>query len=391
MPWSNQSGGGSGGGGGPWGNRPGGGNGGGGGPWGGGGGGGGKTPPDLEDLIRRGQDRLRGIIPGGSGTGGGFGGGKGLLFVAVILLGVWLLTGLYTVKPNEVGINTVFGRYTGQTASGWNYNFPYPIGSVVKPNVGERKSVVVGYRSGAGAARQRDVPEESLMLTGDENIVDLDFEVQWRINPLKADDYVFNLENPEGTIKAISESAMREVIGRRNIQAILTNEQSSIAQEVKEILQTALDEYGAGVSIEVVQLTSVNPPPEVRPAFIDVNAAQQDAQRARNEAETYASREVPQARGRASQIVQGAEAYRDQATAEATGQAARFTQVYNAYKAAPDVSRERIFLETMEKVLGSVNKVIIDQTGTGAAGANAAGVLPILPLGDLAGRGGAAR
>ncbi|GEP08382.1 FtsH protease activity modulator HflK [Methylobacterium gnaphalii] len=387
MPWSNQSGGGSGGGGGPWGSRPGGGNGGGGGPW--GGGGGGKTPPDLEDLIRRGQDRLRGIIPGG--TGSGFGGGKGILVLLVLLVGVWLLTGFYKVNPNEVGINTVFGRYTGQSGEGLRYNFPYPVGGVVKPNVGQFNSVQVGFRSGAGAARQRDVPEESLMLTGDENIVDLDFEVQWRVNPLKAEDYVFNLENPEGTIKAIAESAMREVIGRRNIQAILTNEQSSIAAEVKEIIQSALDGYGAGVRIEVVQLTSVNPPPEVRPAFIDVNAAQQDAQRVRNEAETYASREVPQARGRASQIVQSAEAYRDQATAEANGQAARFTQVYEAYKAAPDVSRERLFLETMEKVLGSVNKVIIDQNGTGAAGANAAGVLPILPLGDLAGRPGAAR
>ncbi len=377
MPWSNQSGGSGGGGGGPWG-RPGGGN--GGGPW--GGGGGNKTPPDLEELLRRGQDRLRGIIPGGGGTDGGFG-GKGILILAAVILGLWLATGFYTVKPNEVGINTIFGRYTGQTASGWNYNFPYPVGGVVKPNVGQVNSIQVGYRTGAGATRQRDVAEESLMLTGDENIVDIDFEVQWRVNPVKAEDYVFNLENPEGTIKAISESAMREVIGRREIQPILTNEQSSITQEVKEIVQKALDEYGAGVRIEVVQLVSVNPPPEVRPAFIDVNAAQQDAQRVRNEAETYASREVPQARGRASQIVQAAEAYRIQATTEATGQAVRFNQVYESYKVAPEISRERLFIETMEKVLGSVNKVILDQAGTGAAGATAAGVLPVLPLSEF--------
>lgn len=367
MPWSNQSGGG----GGPWG-RPGGGN--GGGPW--GGGGGGKTPPDLEDLLRRGQDRLRGVIPGG-----GFGGGKGLLIAAGLVLGAWLLTGFYIVKPNEVGINTIFGRYTGSTAEGLRYNFPYPIGTVQKPNVGVVNSIPIGYSAG-GTARTRDVPEESLMLTGDENIVDLDFEVQWRVNPAKAEDYVFNLANPDGTIKAIAESAMREVVGRRNIQPILTNEQSSIAQEVKEILQAALDEYGAGVRIEVVQLTSVNPPPEVRPAFIDVNAAQQYAQQVRNEAETYASREVPQARGKASQVVQGAEAFRTQATADATGQAARFSQVYESYKAAPAVIRERIFLETMEKVLGSVNKVIIDQNGSGVSGAGAAGVLPVLPLTD---------
>ncbi|KQP55122.1 HflK protein [Methylobacterium sp. Leaf399] len=375
MPWSNQSGGGGGNGGGPWG-RGGGGN--GGGPWGGGGGGGGgKTPPDLEDLLRRGQDRLRGVMPGGS-----MGGGRGVLVAAGLAVVAWLATGIYKVEPQQVGIETIFGRYTTTTGDGLHYNFPYPIGGVEKPNVGQINTVAIGYRAGVSAqSRGRDVPEESLMLTGDENIVDLDFEVQWRVNALKASDYVFNLANPEGTIKALAESSMREVIGRRNIQPILTNEQSSVAQEVKEMTQKALDEYGAGVSIVVVQLVSVNPPPEVRPSFIDVNAAQQDAERVQNEARTYASSVVPQARGRASQIVQAAEAYKTQATAEATGQAARFQQVYESYKTAPVISRERIFLETMERVLGSVNKVIIDQGGAGVAGgAAAAGVLPVLPL-----------
>ncbi|MEE7494104.1 FtsH protease activity modulator HflK [Methylobacterium oryzae] len=382
MPWSNQSGGG-----GPWG-RPGG---NGGGPW--GGGGGGKTPPNLEDLLRRGQDRLRGLIPGG-GSGGyggggstGAGGGRSAAVIAVLAIAIWLATGFYTVYPRQVGIETIFGRYVGTKGEGLRYNFPYPIGGVVKPDVGSQNSIQIGFRSGPnGQGRTRDVPDESLMLTGDENIVDLDFEVQWRVNPLKASDFVFNLQNPEGTIKAISESAMREVIGRRNIQAILTNEQSSIAQEVKEMVQKALDEYGAGVRIEVVQLVSVNPPPEVRPAFIDVNAAQQDADTAQNEAKTYASREVPQARGKASQIVQQAEAYRTKATADATGQAARFSEVYASYKAAPAISRERIFLETMEKVLGSVNKVIIDQNGTQPGAATAAGVLPVLPLSEFGAR-----
>jgi membrane protease subunit HflK len=381
MPWSNQSGGG-----GPWG-RPGG---NGGGPW----GNGGKTPPNLEDLLRRGQDRLRGLIPGGGGTGGyggggsaGLGGGRSAAVIAALAVAIWLATGFYTVYPRQVGIETIFGRYVGTKGEGLRYNFPYPIGGVVKPDVGSQNSIQIGFRSGPGGqGRNRDVPDESLILTGDENIVDLDFEVQWRINPLKASDFVFNLQNPEGTIRAISESAMREVIGRRNIQAILTNEQSSIAQEVKEMVQKALDEYGAGVRIEVVQLVSVNPPPEVRPAFIDVNAAQQDADTAQNEAKTYASREVPQARGRASQIVQQAEAYRTKATADATGQAARFSEVYASYKAAPAISRERIFLETMEKVLGSVNKVIIDQNGTQPGTASAAGVLPVLPLAEFGGR-----
>ncbi|MCJ2092861.1 MULTISPECIES: FtsH protease activity modulator HflK [unclassified Methylobacterium] len=386
MLWSNQSGGG---GGGPWG-RPGG---NGGGPW--GNGGGGKTPPNLEDLLRRGQDRLRGLIPGGGNTGGGYGGGgpsgigggRSAAVIGALAVAVWLATGFYTVYPRQVGIETIFGRYVGTKGEGLRYNFPYPIGGVVKPDVGSQNSIQIGFRSGPGAqGRNRDVPDESLILTGDENIVDLDFEVQWRINPLKASDFVFNLQNPEGTIKAISESAMREVIGRRNIQAILTNEQSSIAQEVKEMVQKALDEYGAGVRIEVVQLVSVNPPPEVRPAFIDVNAAQQDADTAQNEAKTYASREVPQARGRASQIFQQAEAYRTKATADATGQAARFSEVYASYKAAPAISRERLFLETMEKVLGSVNKVIIDQNGAQPGSGTAAGVLPVLPLTEFGAR-----
>ncbi len=379
MPWSNQSGGGGGGGGGPWG-RGGGGN--GGGPWGGGGGGGGKTPPNLEDLLRRGQDRLRGVMPGGS-----LGGGKSFVVIGALAVGLWLATGFYTVAPNQVGIETIFGRYVGSKGEGLRYNFPYPVGGVIKPNVGQVNSIQVGFRSAGGTqARSRDMPDESLMLTGDENIVDLDFEVQWRVNPLKASDYVFNLQNPEGTIKAIAESAMREVVGRRNIQAILTNEQSSVAQEVKEITQNALDEYGAGVRIEVVQLVSVNPPPEVRPAFIDVNAAQQDADTAQNEAKTYASREVPQARGRASQIVQAAEAYKTKATADATGQAARFDEVYASYKLAPTISRERIFLETMEKVLGSVNKVIIDQGVAGSGSNGTAGVVPVLPLAEFGSR-----
>ncbi len=389
MPWSNQSGGSGGGGngGGPWGNRGGNsggpwgggsGGGGGGGPWGGGGSGGGNQPPDLEDLLRRSQDRLKTLMPGGGSVGT-----KGAVLAVLVVLVLWLMTGWYTVLPSQVGINTVFGRYTGQSGEGLRWNFPYPVGAVVKPNVGESRSIQVGYRSGVGAQRSRDVPEESLMLTGDDNIVDIDFDVQWRVNPAKAEDFVFNLQNPEGTIKSVAESAMREVVGRRQIQAILTTEQSSVAQEVQQIIQKALDSYGAGVLINVVQLQGVSPPAEVRQAFVDVNAAQQDAARARNEAETYASRVVPEARGRSSQIQQQAEAFKSQATAEATGQAARFREVYESYKLSPAVSRERMFLDTMEKVLGGVNKVIIDQGATAGTGA-AAGVVPVLPLQEFA-------
>jgi modulator of FtsH protease HflK len=366
MPWSNQSGGG-----GPWGQRGGGSGGNGGGPWGSGPKGGG-TPPDLEDILRRSQDRLKDFIPGGGSMGG-----KGAAFLALGLVVIWLLTGFYTVRPNEVGINMVFGAYTGQSGEGLSYNWPYPIGRVEKPNVTAVNTVPVGY-SPTAQGRGRDILEESLMLTGDENIVDIDFDVQWRINPARAQDYVFNLQNPQGTIKAVAESAMREVIGRRNIQAVLTTEQASVAGEVRDIMQQTLDAYGAGVTINVVQLQAVQPPAQVREAFFDVNAAQQDAVRVQNEAETFANRVVPEARGQAARAVAQAQAYREQAIAEATGQAARFSQVYEEYRKAPEVIRERIFIETMERVLGGMDKIIIDQPGQGGQG-----VIPFLPLSDL--------
>jgi membrane protease subunit HflK len=369
MPWSNQSGGG-----GPWGQR-----GGPGGPWGsgpqgggGGGGFGGGSPPDLEEILRRGQDRLKTIIPGGSM------GGKGL---AAILLGavlLWLATGFYTVRPNEVGINLVFGRYVGQSGPGLNYNLPYPIGSVIRPNVTAVNRTEVGYRPGGPQGRARDVVEESLMLTGDGNIVDIDFDALWRVDPSRANNYVFNLQNPEGTVKAVAESAMREVIGRRQIQAILTTEQASLSNEVQDIMQHTLNGYGAGVLVTGVQLQAAVPPPQVRESFYDVNAAQQDAVRVQNEAGAYASRVVPEARGQVTRIVQQAEGYREQVVAEATGQASRFNQIYDAYSKAPDVIRQRIFLETMERVLGGADKVLIDQNAQGGQG-----VVPYLPLNEL--------
>jgi membrane protease subunit HflK len=365
MPWSNQSGGG---GGGPWGQR---GGPGGRGPWGSGPQGGG-TPPDLEDILRRSQDRLKDLMPGGGSFGG-----KGLVALALGIVVVWLLTGFYTVRPNEVGINLIFGAYTGSTGEGLRYNLPAPIGSVMKPDVTAQQRIEVGYRSAAGPGRNRDVLEESLMLTADENIIDLDFDTVWQVNPARAQDFVFNLQNPQGTIKSVAESAMREVVGRRNIQAILTTEQSSVAQEVRQIMQEALDSYGAGVLINVVQLQAAQPPEPVRQAFFDVNAAQQDAVRVQNEAETFASRVVPEARGEAARTVQQAEAYREQSIAEATGQAARFNQVWEEYRHAPDVIRERIFLETIERVISGTDKIIIDQNG------QSSGVVPFLPLNEL--------
>lgn len=363
MPWSNQSGG-------PWGQR---GSGGGGGPWGSGGGGAGGGPgggqPDLEEILRRSQDRLRNMVPGGGSMGG-----KGIALILVAVIAVWLLTGFYTVRPNEVGLNLIFGRFIGQTAPGLNYNLPYPIGEVVRPNVTQVNRTEIGYRS-VGTGQTRDVLEESLMLTGDENIVDIDFDVQWQIDPARAGDFVFNIADPEGTINSIAQSSMREVIGRRNIQAILTVEQAEITQEVQQLMQASLDNYGAGVIVRVVQLQAAVPPAQVREAFFDVNAAQQDLVRLQNEAETYASRVVPEARGEAARIVQQAEAYREQVVNEAQGQAARFDQIYAEYAQAPQITRDRLFLETMERVFSQTDKVLIDQAGQD--------VVPYLPLPEI--------
>lgn len=373
MPWNNQGGGG--GGGGPWGPR--GSGGGGGGPWGGGpqgGGGPGQTPPDLEEILRKGQDRLKNMVPGGGSMGG-----KGIALVLIGVVVVWLLTGFYTVRPNQVGLNLIFGAYVGQTAPGLNYNLPFPIGQVVKPDVTQVNRIEVGYRSGATRQSAREVLEESLMLTGDENIVDIDFDVQWQIDPARAEDFVFNIQNPEGTIKAVAESSMREVIGRRDIQAILTIEQGEIMQEVQELMQVTLDDYGAGVTIRVVQLQAAVPPAQVREAFFDVNAAQQDLVRLQNEAETYASRVVPEARGRAARTIQEAEGYRERVVNDAEGQASRFNQVFDEYVNAPDVTRERLFLETMERVLAGTDKVLIDQNN----GNGQQGVVPYLPLPEI--------
>ncbi|MGE3246953.1 MAG: FtsH protease activity modulator HflK [Beijerinckiaceae bacterium] len=365
MPWSNQSGGG-----GPWkpNNQ---------GPWGqgpsGGGGGGGQTPPDLEELLRRGQDRIKQALPGG------FTSGFGIAIAVLVAAGIWLLSGFYTVQPNEVGLNMVFGKFSSKTASGLRYNWPYPIGQVVKLPVTNRNSIDIGFRAGdsrRGGGPQINVPEESLMLTGDENIADVKFRVIWQIDPAKPEDYAFNVRGPAATVKAVSESAMREIVGRTEIKKILTAERKRIEPEARDATQKILDDYKAGVKILQVQLLSVDPPEQVIAAFRDVTAAQQDAERLRNEAEAYANRVVPEARGAAARILQEAEGYREQTVADAQGAASRFNQIYDQYKNAPDVTRQRMYLETMERVFGSTGKIILDNK-------SGQGVVPYLPLGEL--------
>ena len=361
MPWSNQ-------GGGPWGSGP-------KGPWGSGPQSSGPNPPDLEEILRRSQDKLRSVLPGGSL------GGKGIVIIGLIAVLLWGFSGIYQVAPDELGIVLRFGRYVRDAQPGLNIKFPYPIETVLTPKVLNINRIDIGMRVEDGLRRGtswRDVPEESLMLTGDENIVDVDFTVLWRIKPNGAADYLFNIQSPEGTVKAVAESAMREVIGRSEIQPILTGARQNVETAVQDLMQRVLDTYQSGVQITQVQMQKVDPPQQVIDSFRDVQAARADAERAQNEAQTYANRVVPEARGRAAQILQAADAYREQTVAEATGQASRFLQVYEQYKKAPDITRQRLYLETMERVLGGADKVILDaQTNAGGSG-----VVPVLPLSD---------
>ena len=362
MPWTNQ------GGGGPWG-------GGGKGPWGSGPQSPGPTPPDLEEILRRGQDRLRRVLPGGNL------GGRGLALIFLGVLALWGFSGFFRVEPDEVGVVLRFGKEVREVQPGLNYHLPYPIEAVLTPKALRVNKIDIGMRVvddiRRGGTTVRDVPEESLMLTGDENIVDVDFSVLWKVKPTGVGEFLFNIQNPEGTVKAVAESAMREVIGRSEIQPILTGARQTIETAVQDLMQKTLDHYGAGVAVQQVQLQKVDPPAQVIDAFRDVQAARADLERAVNEAQTYANRVVPEARGRVAQITQAAEAYKSQTVAEATGQTSRFLKIYEQYKKAPDVTRERMYLETMERVLGGTDKIILDQNS------GASGIVPYLPLGEL--------
>src|SRR5262245_56411977 len=365
MPWSNQ-------GGGPWGSG-----GGSKGPWGSGQqpSGGGSTPPDLEELLRRSQDKLRTVLPGG-GLGG-----KGVFLLLLGALVVWGASGLYRVDANEYGVVLRFGAFDRYAGPGLNYHLPYPIESVLTPSVTVVRQIHIGMRQAEetpfrrGSAG-REWPEESLMLTGDENIVDVNFTVFWQVKKDKVSDFLFNIQQVEGSVKAVAESAMREVVGRTKIQPILTGARAGVEAEVQELMQKILDYYGAGVLITQVQMAKVDPPKEVIDSQRDVQAARADADRAQNEAQTYANKVVPEAYGRAAQVTQAAEAYREQTVAEAKGQAARFLKVYEEYKKAPDVTRQRLYYETMEKLFSGTDKIILDSGAASSA-------IPYLPLPEL--------
>jgi len=346
----------------PWGSPPGGKN---------GSGRGGRRPPNVDEVIEKIQKLINNFIPGGKSSGS-----KPIIFGLILLIVIWAFSGLYRVLPDEQGVVLRFGKFVSTTQPGLNYHIPYPVETVLTPKVTKVNRIDIGFRSASDSGRTSgigDVSEESLMLTGDENIVNIDFSVFWVIKD--AGRFLFKIQSPVETVKAAAETAMREVIAKSRLQSILTEGRSKIEIETQEIAQSLLDEYESGIQITQVQTQKADPPDQVIDAFRDVQAARADMERSKNEAEAYANDVIPRARGEAAKILQEAEAYKKQVVAAAEGEASRFVAIYNEYAQAKRVTQERMYLETMEKVLADIDKVIIDR--------KAGGVVPYLPLPEL--------
>jgi membrane protease subunit HflK len=311
--------------------------------------------PDLNEALRRLQREFERLVRGP--------GGRGIrapaiwAIVALVALG-WLLTGVFVVQPNEEGVITRFGVYSRSVEPGLHYHLPMPIEAAQLVSVTNQNKTVIGGSPGA------EELDESLMLTGDENIVDLSFTVQWHVSD--AAKYLFDIRDPDSAVKAVAESAMREVVGHSKLTAIITNGRGQVQTETLALMQRILDRYQAGVSIDAVQIQNANPPADVVPAYQDIARAGQDAQSAINDANKYRNRVVNEAKGDAAKLTQGAEGYQKQVVKEAEGQASRFNQLYAQYRLAPDLTRQRIYLETMQRILTNTHKVIVDAKGATA-------------------------
>jgi membrane protease subunit HflK len=316
-------------------------------------------PPDIQAMLRRWQDRLRSLLPRGFTSGS-------LTLIALVVLTIWLLSGIYFVGPDEEGVVLRFGAVSALAGPGMKYHLPWPIEVAYTPKVTTENKITIGYQPAESSddnAQGSDVTEESHMLTGDENIVDVNFTVYWKIKDAPA--FLFNVANQEATIKAVAESAMREVVGEDQIERIQTSDREQMQVEVRELMQKTLDGYRLGVVVTRVQMQKADPPGEVIAAYRDVQAARADQDRKRNEAEAYANTIIPQARGQAAHVVQDAQGYRQQVIAEASGEAKRFLAIYVEYRKAPEVTRKRMYLETMSRVFGPLNKVIVDDSAKG--------------------------
>ena len=356
MPWNDQNSNGNNGG--PWGKRE----------------SSGGRAPDIEEMLRRGQKKLNKLLPGGKG---------GIFSIFLVVIVLWIASGFYRVNADEQGVVLRFGEWVRTTAPGLHYHLPYPIEEALTPGVTRVNRISIGFREPIGFSSDdslRQVPEEALMLTGDENIVDINFTVFWLIKD--AGKFLFNIRNQEITIKSLAESAMRDSIGRTPLEKVLTEGREIIESSTKTLLQSVLDSYEAGIEISQVQLQKVDPPEQVIDSFRDVQRAKADQEKIRNQAEAYRNDLIPKARGEAEKIIQEAEGYKREVVARSKGDAERFLSVYNSYKLAKDVTVKRIYLETLEEVLKNANKIIIDESaGTG--------VVPYLPLPEIQKRQGA--
>ena len=328
--------------------------------------------PDLDQIVRNIQRRLSGLFGGGGGGGGST---FGIGLILLVAVGLWLLSGFYVVQQGERGVVLRFGKFQQATVAGLHWHLPYPMESVEKVNVDKVSTIEIGYRSDARGGR-RKVPREALMISGDENIIDIEFAVQYRIKDASA--YLFNVRDPEATIGQATESAVREIVGQSTLDFALTEGRVSVSRDARKLLQEILDRYNTGIYIVTVETQKAQPPDEVKPAFDDAVKAREDEQRLKNEAEAYANDVVPRARGAAARLLQEAEAYKASVIARADGDARRFDQIYTEYVKAPAVTRERLYIEAIEQVLSSTTKVFIDQK----SGNN----LLYLPIDRLVGR-----
>ena len=368
------------------------------GPWGqpprnnggGGRGSGGGEPPDLEELLQASRQRLKRAFP--QGRGGGRGGRRGpelnsktFGLIGAGLLVLWGLSGFYQVEAEELGVVTTFGKYETITTPGLHWHMPAPIQNAIKVPVTRIENTPIPQNRG-----QRGPQAEGLMLTGDKNIVDVEMIVQWKVKE-GADDqggglpgaaqYVFNIDDPRNLVITVGEAAIREVVGRNSLDFVQTTGRSTVQDETRALMQATLDLQHSGIEVQSVNLEKTEPPTtEVNEAFLDVEAAKQDKEQYINTARAYANQVVPEARGQAQRILEDARAYQARVTAEARGQADRFNQIFEEYAKAPEVTRQRMYLETVEEVLGDMNKIIVeDDAGSG--------VVPYLPLNELSKRG----
>ncbi len=357
-----------------------------------GGPGGGKPPENnnpLERALREAQDKFRSSMHGRGGAAGGgdFNERRAIVLILCGMVMLWVASGIYRVNSDELGVVMRFGKYERTAPPGLNYHLPYPVEQVIIPSVTTVNKVEIGFRAGGAenpnvrtaklAASERATASqqnhEGLMLTGDRNIVDIDFEVQWKIDSASPEKFLFNMRDPAGNVRAVAESAMREVIGRSKLDDVLTGAQSQIAEDTKTLMQQMFDEYDAGVEIIAVNLSRPDVPQPVIDEFQDVKRAEQDKQTAESVAEGYRNEILPRAKGDAAKMLEDASAYKSRVVADAEGDASRFKQIYTQYALAKDVTKKRIYLETMETVLRGMPKIIVDSNGKG-------GALPVLPI-----------